>query len=306
MSPWLNRNFQAIKLVLFRMRENRASSLMIILVIGIAMCLPSLFYIGVDNLSKFTHHMQDETEISLFLKLGSNSEVISNMNDNLTSNSEIKSFHFVSKDEAWQSLQAKSNSDNDIGKTIQKLSKNPLPDAFFIKAKSSDPEALEALRSELQNIQNVEQAILNKEWTKRLSSLIALAKKIIFLIISLIALALLVIIGNTIRMQILSQKDEIEVSNLIGASNSFIRLPFLYAGAFYGFFGGLIAIGFTAFIIKIFNYSIVQISDLYSNDFSLPLFKLDVSIALITIAVFIGWIGSYLATTQSIASIKIN
>ncbi|OIR02806.1 cell division protein FtsX [mine drainage metagenome] len=303
MSNWLNYHLQAIKLVLARMRSNMLSSLMIFIVIGIAMCLPSLFYVGVDNLSKLTNHMQDETEISLFLKLGANTETISKIDAQLAKNSAIKQYHLVTKDDAWHQLQAQSEKDDDVNNAIQQLAKNPLPDAFFIQAKSSDPEALVALKNELQSISGVEQALLNTEWAKRLSTLIALAKKVIFFIAILLATALLVIIGNTVRMQILTQKDEIEVSNLIGASSSFIRVPFLYAGIMYGFLGGLLALLMMACMILVFNYSIAEIASLYSNDFSLPLFNLSLSIAIIGTSTFIGWLGSYLAVNRAITEI---
>jgi cell division transport system permease protein len=279
---------------------------MICLVIGIAMCLPGLFYVGADNLSKLTNHMQDETEISLFLKLGASTETIAKVDALLAKNSAIKQFHLVTKEEAWQQLQAKSEIDSDVGNVIHQLTKNPLPDAFFIQAKSTEPEALSNLKNELETIPGVEQALLNTEWAKRLATLIALAKKIILFIAVLLAIALLIIIGNTVRMQILTQKDEIEVSNLMGASSSFIRVPFLYAGILYGFFGGLLALLIMACIIKVFNYSVLQISSLYSNDFSLPLFNSNLSIIIISAAVVIGWLGSYLAVTRSIASFKIN
>ena len=306
MSYWLNHHLLAIKLVLGRMHNNKLSSLMICLVIGIAMCLPGLFYVGADNLSKLTNHMQDETEISLFLKLGASTETIAKVDALLAKNSAIKQFHLVTKEEAWQQLQAKSEIDSDVGNVIHQLTKNPLPDAFFIQAKSTEPEALSNLKNELETIPGVEQALLNTEWAKRLATLIALAKKIILFIAVLLAIALLIIIGNTVRMQILTQKDEIEVSNLMGASSSFIRVPFLYAGILYGFFGGLLALLIMACIIKVFNYSVLQISSLYSNDFSLPLFNSNLSIIIISAAVVIGWLGSYLAVTRSIASFKIN
>ena len=207
---------------------------MICLVVGVAMCLPGLFYLGVDNLAKLTNHMQDETEISLFLKLDASADTVSEIDHLLANNNAIKHYHLVTKDEAWQQLQAKSEASNETNNVIQQLSKNPLPDAFFIQAKSSEPATLEALKNELQNIPGVEQALLNTEWAKRLSTLLTLGKKIILFIAILIAVALLVIIGNTVRMQILTQKDEIEVSNLMGATSSFIRTPFLYAGILYG------------------------------------------------------------------------
>ena len=107
-------------------------------------------------------------------------------------------------------------------------------------------------------------------------------------------------------MQILTQKDEIEVSYLIGATNSFIRTPFLYAGVFYGLFGSALAILMIAGMIQTFNYSVLEISRLYNSDFSLTLFNANLFLTVIGVAVGIGWIGSYFAVTRAINVIKIN
>ncbi len=302
MKHLLNYHTQAIRLVLTRMRDNQLSSFMICLVIAVAMCIPGLFYVGVDHISSLTNHMQDETEISLFIKLNTSAETVSDIGILLAKNEAIKQFRLVTKDEAWQKLKAKSDANN----AVYQLTKNPLPDAFFIQAKSTDPETLEKLRNELGNIKGVEQALLNTEWAKRLTTILALGNEIILFIAILLAFALLVIIGNTVRMQILTQKDEIEVSQLMGATTSFIRTPFLYAGILYGLFGGLLAILMIAIVIQIFNLSVAKISTLYSSDFSLNLFNANLFCIIIGSAILIGWLGSYLAVTRSVASIKIN
>ncbi len=302
MNTWLNHHSQAIKLVLSRMRNNKLSTLMICLVVAVAMCIPGLFYVGVDHLSTLTNHMQDETEISLFLKLDASADTLAEIDKLLAKNEAIKQFRLVTKDDAWKKLKSQSDANN----AVYQLTKNPLPDAFFIQAKSTDPEALEKLRNELQNIKGVEQALLNTEWAKRLATILTLGKKIILFIAILLAIALLVIIGNTVRMQILTQKDEIEVSKLMGATTSFIKTPFLYAGILYGLFGGLLAILMIAGVIEIFNYSVAQISRLYNSDFSLSLFNTNLFFTIIGSAILIGWVGSYLAVIRSIASIKIN
>lgn len=306
MSTWLNHHLQSIKLVLSRMHANLLSTFLICLVIAVAMCLPSLFYLGVDNLSKLTNHMKGETEISLFLKLDITSDNIAKIDSILAKNIAISQYHLVTKDEAWQQLQAKSKENQNISSAIEQLGKNPLPDAFFIQAKSTDPETLETLRNTLQSIPGVEQAVLNADWAKRLATLLSIGKKLVFFITVLLAIMLLVIIGNTVRMQILSQKDEIQVSYLIGATNSFIRMPFLYAGVLYGLFGGLLSILMIAGIIQTFNYSVMEISKLYSSDFSLNMLNIDLYFTIISLAVTIGWLGSYLAVTRAISAIKIS
>ncbi|MSP86160.1 MAG: ABC transporter permease [Methylotenera sp.] len=305
MINWLNQHMQAIKLVLTRMLDNKLSTFMISLVIAVAMCVPGLFYMGVDHLSQLSNHMQDETEISLFLKLDADPNIASEIDAVLAKNIAIKQFHLVAKDQAWKDLKTKAES-NKIGNEVNQLAKNPLPDAFFIQAKSSDPATLEALKNELQSIPGVDQAVLNTEWAKRLSTILTLGTKIILFIAALLGIALLVIIGNTVRMQVLTQKDEIIVSKLIGATTSFIRTPFLYAGMVYGLFGGLLAMVFLILIIQLYNQSVVQLSHLYSSDFSLPWLNLPLFIAIVLASIFIGWLGSYLAVSRAIAVIKID
>jgi len=302
MSHWLKHHIQAISLVLSRMRQNLLSSLMISLVIGVAMCIPALFYVSVDNLSMLTNSMQNDNEISLFLKLDANAETVNEIDRALSQHPSIKEYRLVRKEEAWQQLQAKSESNP----AVRELSKNPLPDAFFIQAKITEPQALETLRVELEQIEGVEQAVFNADWAKRLAVLLALGKKIIYVVAALLAIALLIIIGNTVRMQILTQKEEIEVSKLIGATNSFIRMPFLYAGMLYGVFGALSAIIMMSGIVLIFNHSVSQISELYNSDFQLPLFNGDLFFTLAAIAIFIGWLGSYIAVTRAIQSMQVN
>ena len=305
MINWLNQHVQAIKLVLARMHNNKLSTFMISLVIAVAMSVPGLFYMGVDHLSKLSNHMQDETEISLFLKLDANPNVASEIDAALAKNTAIKQYHLVTKDQAWKELKAKAES-NKIDNEVSQLTKNPLPDAFFIQAKSADPATLEALKNELQGIPGVDQAVLNSEWAKRLSTILALGTKIILFIAALLAVALLVIIGNTVRMQILTQKDEIIVSKLIGATTGFIRTPFLYAGMLYGLLGGLLAMVILTLIVQLYNQSVTQLSHLYSSDFSLPWLNIPLYIAIVVASIFIGWLGSYLSVTRAIAAIKID
>jgi cell division transport system permease protein len=302
MSHWLNHHLQALKLVISRMRLNLLSSLMISLVIGVALCIPALFYVGADNLSALTQHMQSENELSLFLKLDAEAETIATIEKKLADHPGIQSHRFVSKEEAWQDLQAKSTTNP----AVLELSKNPLPDAFFIQANNLEPQALEALRDELQQKEGVEQAVFNADWAKRLAALLTLGKNIIYFVAILLAIALLVIIGNTVRMQILTQKDEIEVSKLIGATNGFIRMPFLYAGIVYGLVGAGLAIIMLVGMLAIFNHSVGQISSLYNSDFRLPLFNHELFLVLTGIAVAIGWLGSYIAVSRAIQNMQVN
>lgn len=301
MKSWLNTHLQAFKLVVGRLRTNALSTFLIALVVGVAMSLPGLFYLGVDHIAKFSSSIQNENEISVFLKLETSPAAIKDIDTVLKDHPQIKQYKLVTKQEAWEVMKAKLKDAE--GNTEDILSENPLPDAFYIHANSNDPAALESLKRDLEQIPNVEHVLLNSDWAKRLVSMLAIAKKIILFVALLLGMGLVIIIGNTIRMQILTQQDEIEVSYLIGATNSFIRTPFLYAGTLYGLFGGLIGIAIIALSIRQLNSYIASIANLYGTDTSLAFYDASLLVIVLLFAVAIGWLGAYLTVNRAIAGI---
>lgn len=301
MKSWLNTHLQAFKLVVGRLRANALSTFLIALVVGVAMSLPGLFYLGVDHIAKFSSSIQNENEISVFLKLDTSPAAIKDIDTVLKDHPQIKQYKLVTKQEAWEAMKAKLKDAEGSSEDI--LSENPLPDAFYIHANSNDPAALESLKKDLEQIPNVEHVLLNSDWAKRLASMLAIAKKIILFVALLLGIGLVIIIGNTIRMQILTQQDEIEVSYLIGATNSFIRTPFLYAGTLYGLFGGLIGIAIIALSIRQLNSFITSIANLYGTDTSLAFYDASLLGIVLLIAIAIGWLGAYLTVNRAIAGI---
>jgi cell division transport system permease protein len=302
MKSWLNTHLQAFKLVTGRLRANALSTFLIALVVGVAISLPGLFYLGVDHIAKFSSSIQNENEISVFLKLETSAAAIKDIDAVLSDHPQIKQHKLISKQEAWDAMKAKlQDPPNDGNEDF--LTENPLPDAFYIHANSNDPMALESLKKDLAQIPHVEHVLLNSDWAKRLASILAIAKKIILFVAFLLSIGLVIIIGNTIRMQILTQQDEIEVSYLIGATNSFIRTPFLYAGTLYGFFGGLIGIAIIALSIRQLNSYIATIANLYGTQAGLAFYDASLLGVVLFSAVATGWLGAYLTVNRAIAGI---
>ena len=297
MRQWLNQHLQAVRVVLSRMRRNSLATLMMCCVIGATLCLPGILYVAVDNLNRLAGNIQSEPQISLFLKLDIKPEAIAALDQQLRNLPDIKSYRFVSKDTAWQQLQLNAGTAG----VANNLEKNPLPDAYFVQPKALDPAAVEHLQKELQQLPGVELAQVDANWIKRLYTLLELGKKAILVLAALLGFALLAIVGNSIRLQILTQREEIEVSKLIGATDGFIRRPFLYAGALYGLGGGLAAWLLLASVIGLFNFSVADIADLYASNFRLDLPNPGLSIAMLASAIGLGWIGSYIAVGRSLA-----
>ena len=213
----------------------------------------------------------------------------------LDKNSAIKHFKFVSKEDALSQLQAADNN-NDV---LNSLEKNPLPDAFFIEPSKLDTESIENLKGNLSKIDGVDSVIVDGTWINRLNYLLLLGQKAMFIIAGLLAFALVAVIGNTIRMQILTQHAEIELSHLIGATKSFIRRPFLYAGALYGLMGALFALLITCAVILLFNQSLAPLVAEYQANFSLNLPDLVTCVIICLVSLSIGLASAYLAVSKS-------
>ncbi|HWV63107.1 MAG TPA: ABC transporter permease, partial [Oxalicibacterium sp.] len=235
MKQWLNQHKQALRAVVVRMRHNLLATLMMFGVMGVALSLPGVLYVVADNLSRLAGSVQNEPQISLFLKLDIDAETVAAIEQKLKTHPDVAHYQFVSRDAAWERLQQSAQA------VATSIDKNPLPDAYFIEPKELKPETVERLLNEMQQWPGVEHAQADAAWIKRLHAVLGLGRNAAAVLGGLLGLALIAIIGNTIRLQILTQREEIEVSQLIGATDRFIRRPFLYAGTLYGLGGGLAA-----------------------------------------------------------------
>ncbi|MEY3651216.1 MAG: Cell division protein FtsX [Pseudomonadota bacterium] len=298
MSLWLIQHQQPLKLVIGRMRNNLMATLLMFCVIGVTLCLPAILYTVVDNLSRLSAGVESKPQISLFLKLDASNKT--EIESQLKKHADIASFEFVSKDDAWSKMQQ----DKNTADAAASLDKNPLPDAFYITPKNVSPENIAHLQEEMQKWNGVELAQVDANWVKRLDTILKLGKKAVFVLVVLLGFALITVIGNTIRLQIMTQREEIEVSKLIGATNPFIRRPFLYAGVLYGFGGGLAALLILALVTLLFNFSVAEIADLYASNFRLHLPNGLSILALLASATALGWLGSYFAVNRTLAQFE--
>ncbi|MDP2248331.1 MAG: permease-like cell division protein FtsX [Nitrosomonadales bacterium] len=302
MKHWLNQHTQAIELVLKRMKDHLLATILMFVVMGVTLCLPGTLYVIVDNLNRLAGTMQSDPQISLFLKLDADSQTVNALAEKLDAHPNIEKHRFASKESAWEQLQKNT----ETAAVAVNLEQNPLPDAYFVTPIAMSPEEVEILQAELQQWEGVELAQLDTSWIKRLNAFLQLGKKGILVLVVLLGFALIVIIGNTIRLQIMTQREEIEVSKLIGATDSFIRRPFLYAGTIYGLGGGLVAWLLLVGIISLFNISIADLAELYASGFRLDLPTVQTSVSIIGSAVLLSWVGSYIAVNRSLSQLDLN
>jgi cell division transport system permease protein len=187
---------------------------------------------------------------------------------------------------------------------IGSLSQNPLPDAFIVHPKPSGAQALEGLRAELAKLPRVEKAQLDSAWAYKLEALLKFGRVLVLILASLLSLALVAITFNTIRLQILTQREEIEVSKLIGATNSFIRRPFLYFGAIQGLLGGIMAWLIISISLLLLNHQVVALAQLYASQFELHTLSLGDSLTLLLFSMYLGWLGAWLSVARHLSHIE--
>ena len=302
MFHFLHNHYQALIRGLIRIRSNWLGSFMMFLVIGITLSLPSIGLLFLDNASQLSNKIKYEAEVSVFLTKDISEDQIEFIESGLKKNSLIKNIHFEPKQDAWDKLQTKLK----LSSLEGGISENPLPDAFFISLNTLDSDQIANLINDLKTIEGIKEIVIDGGWIKKLRSILYLIKVGVYTLGALLIAVLIIVISNTIRLQTLTYQDEIEVSRLIGATNSFIRRPFTYTGIIYGFGGGLITLGILKVIVIIFNLIMHRIEDFFGGLIVIQNFNLEESILLIFTAILAGWLASFIAAKQAIYRLEKN
>jgi cell division transport system permease protein len=297
---WLSQHVQTLWLALKRLRQNPFASLLNISVIGIALSLPGGLYVLLNNLESLSRQVSGEPQISLFLSMQTASAEVSQIQARLKSHPGVRNFQFVPRDQALRELQKAAG----IADVVQSLTQNPLPDAFIIHAKDSSADALQRLRDEFRSWPNTAHVQLDSLWAQRLEALLRLGKFVILLLAVLLSFALVAVTFNTIRLQILTHREEIEVAKLIGATHRFIRRPFLYIGALQGLAGGVVAWAIVAVSIQVLNIGIADLARLYTANFQLNQPNTSDSVSLMLFSAWLGWLGAWMSVSRHLHQIE--
>ena len=273
-----------------------------IAVIGITLCLPATGFLLVKNASQLSSKIEYDAQISVFLSKDISNDQIEFIGSTLKQSNLVKNLHFEPKLKAWEKLQTKLKLNSlDAG-----ISENPLPDAFFVTLNSLDTAVIESLHNDIQNLEGVNEVIIDSGWIKKLRSILYLIKVALFVLATSLSTVLIVVIGNTIRLQTLTYQNEIELSRLIGATDSFIQRPFIYTGIFYGLGGSLVNAGLLTVIIEIFNRIAYKFEYILGGLIVLYNLSFNEYLLLAALSMIIGLFASYYAASQSLKKIERN
>jgi cell division transport system permease protein len=297
---WLTQHGFVFFLTLKQLIAAPVTSLLSVVVMGIALSLPTGIYVLMENLSSISGQTARSPQMSLFLKPDIKKEDIERIKQRIEEDSQIASFQFIPKDIALQQLQ-RSNGLTDI---TASLVRNPLPDAFIVHTLENTSEALEQLRVTMQNWPEIEHVQFDSVWVERLNAWLKLGRFVVLMLTTLLSVAIIAIMFNTIRLQILTKRDEIEISKLIGATDSFIRRPFLYFGAIQGLVGGATAWLIITLAIQAMNEELITLAQLYNFDLQLQHLSPSDSISLLLFSAWLGWLGARISVASHLWQIE--
>lgn len=300
MFNYLNNHYQAFLSGCSRFKNNIGASFMMIIVIGITLCLPSAGLLIIENASQISKNIEYEAEISIFLDKDISKDQIDFIELSLKKNNLVKKIHFEPKLIAWEKLQSKL--DVEVSASV---SANPLPDAFFISLNTLDQIKIKKLIDTLDGIDGIDDIMIDGNWIKKLRIVISLGKLSVIFLAILLIIVLLVVIGNTIRLQTLTYRDEIELSKLIGATNAFIQRPFMYTGILYGFGGGLITVSLLKLSVLGLNTALFKLTAIFGTDISFKDLPNEYYVNIIILAMLIGLVSSFISARNSIRRLKI-
>ena len=279
-----------------------APTLMTSAVIAIALALPAGLYVSLGNIGKLGQDWDNSAQISLFLQTSATLKQAEALAQKLRLHKHIRTVDIIDKEQGFAQFSEHSG----FGDALKFLDENPLPIVLSVQpvVDPQQPGRLNQLLDEMRDIKLVELAQLDLQWVKRLYAILEIAQRGIWVIGSLLALAVLLIVGNTIRLDIQNHRSEIEVAKLIGASNAFIRRPFLYTGLWYGLLGGLLAWFLTALSLWLLAAPVERLSSLYQSDFQLSGLDLENILTLLAISCSLGLTGSWLAVGKHLDAIE--
>jgi len=281
--------------------RNPTAALMTLLVIGITLALPASLLSLLQISNSVAGNQPHIPSLSMFLKPGIIDEKALTLATTMELKEEIERVELLTSADAMEEFREYSG----FGNALDALQENPLPNVLLVHLDSGiDRIALENLVGELRSLPVTDTIDYDQGWIERLQTITEALRRAIQAIGLGLALAVMLIIGNTIRLEILNRKEEIEVSRLVGGSDSFIRLPFLYTGLAYGLAGALLAWLLVSLLLLIVSGPILRLAELYDASISIGLFGAQALIILVPVGVILGLAGAWLAVSRHLAAIR--
>jgi len=301
---WLTRHLQVALSSLGRIVRTPFASLMTMAVIGIALALPSALHLVLHNVQTLSGSWDGAATISVYMKATVTDEETAELANKLSLDNRVSAASVIARHQALEEFRQLSG----FSEILNTLEENPLPAVVVVKPNEnqSNPQQAQALADKLGSMDGVEFAQLDLQWVTRFHAIAKIAERVVWVVASLLGLAVILVIVNTIRLEIQNRHAEIEISKLIGATDSFIRRPFLYSGFWYGLFGSLISWLLVTLSLWLLDAPVARLAGLYQSKFELSGMELSTLSLLLACGTALGLAGSWIAVGRHLNSIEPN
>jgi cell division transport system permease protein len=278
------------------------ATLMTMGVVAVALALPLLLNLFLTNVRSATGNWNDAFDLSVYMDKRASANRVTSWAKQFRRGGDVSAVRIITADQAM----AEFRDDSGFGKALDALSDNPLPDTLVITPTliASTPQGTDALKGAIAAMADVQTVQLDTDWVKRLHAMLDILRRVVVLTGGLLGAGVVLIVGNTIRLDILNRRTEIEVMKLVGASDGFARRPFLYSGIWYGLGGGLLALILVAIAAAVLNKPVEGLAKLYGSQFHLQGLPFTTGVGVLVLSVGLAWLGSWLAATRHIRGIE--
>lgn len=300
MKAWLRHHATSLRATALRLARSPVAAALNALVIGVTLALPLGAWVLVANLERLTGHLGADPQLSVFLAADATAADGAKIEAALRRESGVRALRFVPKDQALAEMKRADA----LAEIVASLGSNPLPDAFVVSLVPGDAATAERLAAALRAMPKVALVQFDAAWMRRLEAALRLGVLAVGVLAALLAFGLVAVTFNTVRLQILTQRDEIEVSKLIGATDAYIRRPFFYQGALVGLAGGLAAIAIVAACVAVLNGEVTRLAATYGANFRLELPGPGDLVAVLAFASGLGWAGAWLSVSNHLSEIE--
>ncbi len=300
-TTWFVRHVSTALASLGRLARHPFSSLMIVLVIAVTLALPAAINLVVKNARAISGSWDNALDFSVFLKQELSESEAAALARLIEQRADVDSVQLITASAALEEFKTQSG----FGAALDQLPGNPLPHTLVVRPGAGNTSAsMVLLQEELANLPETEYVQVDTEWVQRFHAILDIVRQAIAIGAALLGLAIVVIIGNTIRLDIENRREEIEVTKLIGASNAFVRRPFLWTGFWYGLFGGSMALALVYYGLFLLQGPVARLAGLYQSNLGIASMSLSEAGAIVGIGIVLGLFGSWFTTARHMRRIE--
>ncbi len=285
---------QEARLSAERIRASGATSFLTALVIAISLALPTSLHLLLNNVHSLLHTWDQQNNITIFLESDLSEQQARKLEEKLSTWNEFSRTRFISAEQALEDFRKSSG----LEEVLASLDENPLPAAIVLQPKSQDVDEFQNISQKLEKLAGVDAVVIDTAWIARLNAILELGKRFVYALGLALSGAVLLVIFNTIRLAIANRTDEILITKLVGATDAFVRRPFLYTGAWFGLGGGIIALVLAESLIIILQSPVATLATLYQSDFRLQGTGPEELLFVPLVGLAAGILGAYIAVSN--------